>query len=87
MTQMEDISRRRSEALTQYRVEYENKKEETNTDMSSNTPGIAGSTDPDSYDTVDLGCVVSYSPILGDKVNVKQLAVDPGVKIETPSVS
>ena len=80
---MKDISRRRTEALNHYRTEYENKKQQQGPhDGASGDSAIMDTkTASASYDTVDLGCGISYPPIPTDKLHHD--AVNSSVKMVT----
>ena len=88
---MKDISRRRAEALNHYRTEYENKKQQQGPHDGASGDSAIMDTKPasDSYDTVDLGCGISYPPIPTDKLHHD--AVNSSVKMvtdwETESIS
>ena len=80
---MKDISRRRAEALNLYRIEYENKKQQQGPhDGAFGDSAVMNTkTASDSYDTVDLGCGISYPPIPRDKL--RHDAVNSSVKMVT----
>lgn len=65
--QMENISRKRNEAMQQYRLEYEQRQQAPNYNRTH--LGSRGVTECDSttesacYDTVDLGPIVSHPPV------------------------
>ena len=70
---MEDICRRRAEALNHYRTEYETKKQHQNGGQHAvdcdDSAIMDTRTDSYGYDTVDLGCGISYPPISRDKLH------------------